>query len=73
MGYQLERLFDALHGLIEAAIKSAGPYAVPIVIAAAVLIGLANHDRLMSGFGVFLIFATAAIVTLVIAFQQGRI
>jgi hypothetical protein len=54
-------------------IRNAGPWAIPIVLAVAAMIGLANHDRLVSGFGVFLIFATAAIVTVVIAFQTGRI
>jgi hypothetical protein len=28
---------------------------------------------MISGFGVFLVFATAAVVTLVIAFQTGRV
>jgi hypothetical protein len=73
MGYQLERAFDALHSFLASTIRSAGPWGIPIVLVVAAMIGLANHDRLMSGFGVFLVFVTAGVVTLVIAFQQGRI
>jgi hypothetical protein len=73
MGYQLERAFDAFHSFLASIIRNAGPWAIPIVLAFAAIVGLANHDRLLSGFGVFLVFATAAIVTVVIAFQTGRI
>jgi hypothetical protein len=37
------------------------------------LVALANKDRLVSGTGVFLVFATAAAIFLVLAFQDGRI
>jgi hypothetical protein len=73
VGYQLERAFNALHGFLSSTINAAGPWAVPGVLAAAVLIALANHHRMLSGFGVFLVLATAALVTLVIAFQTGRV
>jgi len=44
-----------------------------VIALVAGLFALANHDRMISGFGVFLVFATAAVVTLVIAFQTGRV
>ena len=72
MGYELERAFAALHDFLSSTIQRAGPWAIPGVLAVAGLVALANHDRLISGFGVFLVFATAALVTLVIAFQTGR-
>ena len=73
MGYELERLFNGLHNFLASAIHAAGPWAVPGVLVVAALVALANHDRMVSGFGVFLVFATAAIVTLVFAFQTGRV
>jgi len=73
MGYKLQQAFAALHDFLSSTIHSAGPWAVPAVIAVAVLIGLGNQNRLVSGFGVFLVLATAALVTLVIAFQTGRV
>ena len=73
MGYELERLFEAVHDLLSSAIRAAGPWAVPGVLVVAGLFALANHDRMISGFGVFLVLATAAVVTLVIAFQTGRV
>ena len=73
MGYELERLFEAVHNLLSSAIQAAGPWAVPGVLVVAGVFALANHDRMISGFGVFLVFATAAVVTLVIAFQTGRV
>jgi len=72
MGYQLPEAFKSLHALLASAIHRAGPWAIPMVIAVAGLIALANRDRLISGFGVFLVFATAGAVTVVIAFQTGR-
>jgi len=44
-----------------------------MVLALAGLTAMANRDRLLSGFGVFLVLATAALVTIVIAFQTGRV
>ena len=73
MGYELERLFEAVHDLLSSAIQAAGPWAIPGVLVVAGLFALANHDRMISGFGVFLVLATAAVVMLVIAFQTGRI
>lgn len=73
MGYQLEQLFTSIHEFLATTIRAAGPWAVPMVVAVAGLIGLANRDRLMSGFGVFLVFATIALVTIVLGFQAGRI
>ena len=73
MGYELSELFAAVHDFLAAVVRGAGPWAIPGVIAVAVLFALANHDRLISGYGVFLVFATAAVVTLVIAFQTGRV
>ena len=73
MGYEFSKLFSAVHDFLASLIRSAGPWAIPGVIAIALLVALVNHDRLVSGYGVFLVFATAAIVTLVIAFQTGRV
>lgn len=73
MAYQLEQLFASIHDLLATTIHAAGPWAVPMVVAVSGLIGLANRDRLMSGFGVFLVFATITIVAIVFAFQSGRI
>ncbi len=73
MGYQLEQLFASIHEVLATTIRAAGPWAVPMVVAVSGLIGLANRDRMMSGFGVFLAFATIALVTIVLAFQSGRI
>lgn len=73
MGYQLERAFGALHAFLASTIHAAGPWAVPMVVATAGLIAMANRDRLISGFGVFLVFGTAGVITLVIAFQTGRV
>lgn len=73
MGYELERLFDAVHDFLSTVILAAGPWAIPGVLILAGLYALANHDRMISGFGIFLVFATAALVTLVIAFQTGRV
>jgi len=72
VAYQLEQLFASLHDFLATTIHAAGPWAVPIVVAVAGLIGLANRDRMMSGFGIFLVFATIAIVAIVFAFQSGR-
>jgi hypothetical protein len=44
-----------------------------MVVATAGLIAMASRGRLLSGFGVFLVLATAALVTLVFAFQTGRV
>ena len=73
MGYELAELFAAVHDFLAAVVRAAGPWAIPGVIAVAGLFAMANHDRLVSGYGVFLVFATAAVVTLVIAFQTGRV
>jgi len=73
VGYQLEQLFASIHEFLATTIRAAGPWAVPMVVAVSGLIGLANRDRMMSGFGVFLIFATIALVAIVLAFQSGRI
>ena len=72
MGYQLERAFEALHSFLSSTVKDAGPWAIPCVLAIAGLFAFANHDRMASGFGGFLVFATAAVVVLVIALQSGR-
>ena len=73
MAYQLQQLFASIHEFLATTIHAAGPWAVPMVVAVSGLIGLANRDRLMSGFGVFLVFATITIVAIVFAFQSGRI
>ena len=73
MGYQLEEAFAAVHNFLAATIRAAGPWAVPMVVATAGLIAMANRGRLLSGFGVFLVLATAAVVTIVFAFQTGRV
>ncbi len=73
MGYQLEQAFAAIHDFLSSTIQAAGPWAVPMVLALAGLTAMANRDRLLSGFGVFLVLATAALVTIVIAFQTGRV
>ena len=73
MEYQLEQLFASIHDFLVTTIHAAGPWAVPMVVAVSGLIGLANRDRMMSGFGVFLVLATIALATIVIAFQSGRI
>ena len=72
MAYRLEQLFASIHEFLATTIHAAGPWAIPMVVAVAGLIGLANRDRLMSGFGVFLVFATIALVAIVFAFQSGR-
>jgi hypothetical protein len=69
----VEQLFTSVYTFLASTIHAAGPWAIPMVIAASGLIGMANRDRMMSAFGVFLIFATIALVTLVYAFQSGRI
>jgi hypothetical protein len=71
--YQLQQLFTTIHKFFATTIHAAGPWAIPMVVAASGLIGLANRDRMMSGFGVFLVLATIALATLVFAFQSGRI
>lgn len=73
MGYQLERAFAGVHDFLASAIHAAGPWAVPMVVSVAGLVAMANHDRLVSGFGVLLVFATAAVIMLVVAFQTGRV
>lgn len=73
MGDQLDDAFAALHDTLASTIHAAGPWAVPMVLAMAGLVALANKDRLVSGVGVFLVFATAAAILLVLAFQDGRI
>lgn len=73
MGYQLEQAFGAAHDFLASTIRAAGPWAIPMVLAVAGLTAMANRDKLLSGFGVFLVLATATVVTLVIAFQTGRV
>ena len=73
MGYQLEQAFAAVHDFLASTIHAAGPWAVPMVLSIAGLTAMANRGRLLSAFGVFLVLATAAAVTIVIAFQQGRV
>ena len=70
---EMERAFTTLHAVLASTIHAAGPWAIPMVVAVAGLIGLANRDRMMAGFGVFLVFGTIALVALVYAFQSGRI
>jgi hypothetical protein len=70
--YKLEQLFASIHEFLATTIHAAGPWAIPMVVAVAGLIGLANRDRMMSGFGVFLVLATVALVAIVFAFQSGR-
>jgi len=72
VAYQLAQLFASIHDLLAKTIHAAGPWAVPMVVAVAGLIGLANRDRMMSGFGVLLVLATIALVAIVFAFQSGR-
>ena len=72
MAYQLEQLFASIHEFLATTIHAAGPWAIPMVVAVSGLIGLANRDRMMSGFGVFLVLATIALVAIVFAFQSGR-
>ena len=72
MAYQLAQLFASIHDLLAQTIHAAGPWAVPMVVVVSGLIGLANRDRMISGFSVFLVFATIALVTIVFAFQSGR-
>lgn len=69
----MERAFGGVHDFLASTIHAAGPWAVPMVIAVAGLVAMANHDRLVSGFGVLLVFATAAVITIVLAFQSGRV
>ena len=70
---EMDRAFARLHTVLASTIHAAGPWAIPMVVAAAGLIALTNRDRMMSGFGVFLVFATIALVTILFAFQSGRI
>ncbi|HEX5077013.1 MAG TPA: hypothetical protein VFW03_27635 [Gemmatimonadaceae bacterium] len=72
MLYQLEQLFASIHDVLATTIHAAGPWAVPMVVALSGLIGMANRDRMMSGFGVLLVFVTIALVAIVFAFQSGR-
>jgi hypothetical protein len=71
--HRLEQLFASVHEFLASTIHAAGPWGLPMVMAAAGLIALTNRDRMMSGFGVFLVLATLALVMIVYAFQSGRI
>lgn len=73
MGYQMDRAFTAVHAFLASTIHAAGPWAVPGVLAVAGIVGIANRERLVSGFGAFLVFATAGVLAVVLAFQNGRI
>jgi hypothetical protein len=69
----MESAFGALHDFLASSIHAAGPWAVPMVIAGAGLVGMANRRRLLSGFGVLLVFGTAALILIVLGFENGRI
>lgn len=73
MGEQFAEIFGGIYNFLASTIRAAGPWAIPMVIAAAGLVAMANRDRLISGFGVLLIFFTIGLITIVIAFQTGRL
>ena len=73
MNDSIDQWLGTLHDAIGSTIHAAGPWAVPMVVAAAGLVGLANRDRIVSAFGVFLVFGTAAVILIVLGFQSGRL
>ena len=73
MSQGLEELFAAVHDFLSSTIRAAGPWAVPMVVATAGLVAMANRSRLVSGFGVLLTLITIGCIAVVIAFQRGRI
>jgi hypothetical protein len=73
VGEQFAQVFGGIYNFLATTIRAAGPWAIPMVVATAGLIGMANRGRLVSGFGVLLIFFTVGLITVVIAFQSGRL
>ena len=69
----VESVFGAIHDFLSTTIHAAGPWAIPMVLAVAGLVGMANRGRMLSGFGVALVLMTAAAVLIVIGFQNGTI
>jgi hypothetical protein len=69
----IDRTLAALHDAIASTVQAAGPWAVPMVVAIAGLLALFNRDRMVSPFGVFLVIGTAAVILVVLGFQNGRI
>ena len=70
---EIDGAFQAVHDFLASTVHAAGPWAVPMVVAAAGLIGMANRERLISGFGVLLALGTAAVILVVLGFQNGRL
>jgi hypothetical protein len=73
VGDQFSQVFGGIYNFLATTIRAAGPWAIPMVLATAGLIGMANRDRLVSGFGVLLVFFTVGLIAVVIAFQTGRL
>ena len=73
MDDSIDRTLAAVHDALASTIHAAGPWAVPMVVAVAGLIALFNRDRMVSAFGVFLVFGTAAAILVVIGFQRGSL
>lgn len=73
MDDSIDRTLAAVHDAIASTVHAAGPWAIPMVVAFAGLVALFNRERMVSAFGVFLVFGTAAVVLLVMGFQNGRI
>jgi hypothetical protein len=69
----VESAFGALHDFLASTIHAAGPWAIPMVVAVAGLVAMANRGRLLSGFGVLLVLGTAAAILVVLGFENGRI
>jgi hypothetical protein len=73
VGDQFAQAFGGVYSLLASTIRAAGPWAIPMVLAAAGLVAMANRERVVSGFGVLLIFFTIGLIALVVAFQTGRL
>ena len=73
MSDSIDGALAAVHDALASTITAAGPWAVPMVVAFAGLIALFNRDKMVSAFGVFLVFGTAAAILVVLGFQNGRI
>lgn len=73
MGYRIDEIFERVHSVLASVVQAAGPWAVPMVLAGAGLVAMTHRDRMVSGYGVFLILATAGLVVIIYAFQNGRI
>ena len=69
----MDRLFAAMHDWLTDAVHSAGPWALPALGAAALLLVVVRRGRIISAAGAVILLGIAVLALLVRAIQLGRL